>query len=64
MEKGGMKYLRNLYIICVICMVLFAVLYNTGFQMISYIPLSFVLIFFGVGVFYAIKNTFNEKTNN
>ena len=58
-----MKYLRNPYIICAICMALFAILYNTGFQMISYIPLSFVLVFFGVGVFYAIKNTFNEKTN-
>lgn len=62
-----MKYLRNPYVICIICMALFATLYNTGFQMVSYIPLSFVLIFFGVGIFYAIKNTLNDKnkqTNN
>lgn len=56
-----MKYLRNPYVICAFCMALFAILYNTGFQMVSYIPLSFVLIFFGVGVFYAIKNTLNDK---
>lgn len=56
-----MKYLRNPYIICAFCMVLFTILYNTGFQMISYIPLSFVLIFFGVGIFYAIKNTLSDK---
>ncbi len=53
------KFLFNPWVVCPLCMALFAVMYNSaddGFlRVCSYVPLGVALAIFGRGVYFAFK---------